>query len=330
MTRVLVTGAAGFLGYHVSRRLLESGCSVLGVDNLNSYYDPRLKRARLALLEPDPRFQFLRLDLADRRRAEALFEPERFEAIVHLAAQAGVRYSIENPHAYIEANITAFLHVLEGMRRGAAAHLIYASSSSVYGGNRKVPFAVEDRCDQPVSLYAATKRADELMTHCYAHQFGIAATGLRFFTVYGPWSRPDMAPYRFARAIERGGTIDIYNYGRMQRDFTYVEDVAEGVFRVLQGGGGGHRLFNLGGSAPVGLMEFVHELERALGKRARRRFLPMQAGDVPVTHADSADFERTTGFRPATPLRVGVEKFAAWFREWSPARARTESVGAAS
>jgi UDP-glucuronate 4-epimerase len=325
-----VTGAAGFLGYHVSRRLLEGGCAVLGVDNLNSYYDPRLKRARLDLLEPDPRFQFLRLDLASRRRTEALFESEAFDAVIHLAAQAGVRYSIENPHAYIEANIKAFLHVLEGVRRARTAHLIYASSSSVYGGNRKTPFAVEDRCDQPVSLYAATKRADELMAHCYAHQFGIAATGLRFFTVYGPWGRPDMAPYRFAQAIECGGRIDIFNYGRMRRDFTYVDDVAEGVFRVLEGGGRGHRLFNLGGSAPVGLMEFVHELERTLGKRARRRFLPMQPGDVPATHADARDFEAATGFCPATPLRAGIESFARWFREWSRAGQKTESVGAAS
>ena len=330
MKRVLVTGAAGFLGYHVSRRLLEGGCSVLGVDSLNSYYDPRLKRARLDLLGPHARFQFSRLDLADRRRTEALFERERFDAVIHLAAQAGVRYSIENPHVYIEANITAFLQVLEGVRRGHAGHLIYASSSSVYGGNRKIPFAVEDRCDQPVSLYAATKRADELMAYCYVHQFGIAATGLRFFTVYGPWSRPDMAPYRFAQAIECGQRIDIYNYGRMQRDFTYVGDVAEGVFRVLESGGRGHRLFNVGGNSPVGLMEFVHELERALGKRARRRFLPMQPGDVPATHSEAGGFEEVTGFRPATPLRAGIESFAAWFREWSRAGQRSESVGAAS
>jgi UDP-glucuronate 4-epimerase len=315
--KTLVTGAAGFLGYHVAERLLARGHQVVGLDNLNPYYDPRLKRARLKCLERHPLFEFAYLDLTDRAAMEALFDRRPFGLVVHLAAQAGVRYSTENPHAYTGSNVTGFLHVLEGARRVRLPHLIYASSSSVYGGNLKTPFSVEDRCDHPVSLYAATKRANELMAHCYTHLFGIPTTGLRFFTVYGPWCRPDMAPWRFARAIEAGDPIDIYNYGRMQRDFTYAGDAAEGVLRVAERPAEGCRLFNLGGNSPVGLMEFVHALETALGKRARRRFLPLQKGDVVATHADVEDFYRFTGFRPSTPLKTGVERFVRWYREWA-------------
>jgi UDP-glucuronate 4-epimerase len=310
---ILVTGAAGFIGYHTAQRLLGQGRRVVGVDNLNSYYDPGLKRARLSRLTVHPRFQFAELDLSHRAAAESLFARESFDLVLHLAAQAGVRYSLENPHSYTDANITGFLNVLEGCRRGLP-RLIYASSSSVYGGNIKTPFAVGDPVDTPVSLYAATKRANELMAHCYTHLYGFAATGLRFFTVYGPWGRPDMAPFRFAEAIERGARIDIYNYGRMLRDFTYIDDVVEGLVRVVDRPQTGHRLYNIGNAAPVQLMDFVHAMERALGKRARRRFMPLQAGDVLATHADVEAFCQYTQFRPDTPVAEGVERFAHWYR----------------
>jgi len=311
---ILVTGAAGFIGYHAAQRLLGQGRRVVGVDNLNPYYDPALKRARLSRLTVHPRFQFVESDLSHRAATEALFARESFDLVLHLAAQAGVRYSIENPHAYTEANITGFLNVLEGCRRGGVPRLIYASSSSVYGGNTKTPFAVGDPVDTPVSLYAATKRANELMAHCYTHLYGFAATGLRFFTVYGPWGRPDMAPFRFAEAIERCARIDIYNYGRMLRDFTYVDDIVEGLVRVVDRPQAGHHLYNIGNSSPVGLMEFVHAMELALGKRARRRFMPLQAGDVLATHADVEDFCAYTEFRPETPVEEGVARFAHWYR----------------
>ncbi len=296
------------------------------MDNLNGYYDPRLKRARLWRLEGRAGFEFQRLDLADRAATQALFQRREFGAIVHLAAQPGVRHSLDNPHAYTEANITGFLNVLEGARRGRAGHLIYASSSSVYGSSVyggsletpfSTPFSTQDRCDRPVSLYAATKRANELMAHCYTHLFQIPTTGLRFFTVYGPWGRPDMAPYRFARAIDQGRPIEVYNYGRMLRDFTYADDVAESVARLVERGPRGYRLFNIGGGSPVSLMEFVHALETALGKRARKRFLPMQKGDVPSTHADVEDLYAWTGFRPSTPLATGIERFISWYRDWT-------------
>jgi len=247
---------------------------------------------------------------------EALFEREEFSLVIHLAAQAGVRHSIEHPHDYIDSNIAGFLNVLEGCRRARIAHLIYASSSSVYGGNTKTPFAVEDRVDHPVSLYAATKKANELMAHSYAHLFHIAMTGLRFFTVYGPWGRPDMAPYKFARAIARGEVIDIFNYGRMERDFTYIDDVVEGAVRLARRPPDGYRLFNIGGGAPLHLMEFVHALENALGTRARKRFRPLEPGDVVRTHADVSALERATGFRPSTPLKSGVAKFTEWYRDY--------------
>ena len=318
--RILVTGAAGFLGYHVAARLLALGHPVVGADNLNAYYDPRLKRARLRRLERWHRFEFTRVELGVRAAAEALFERERFDLVVHLAAQAGVRYSINHPHAFLESNLAGFLNVLEGARGSRVGHLIYASSSSVYAGSTKVPFEISDRCDRPVSLYAATKRANELMAHSYTHLFGVPTTGLRFFTVYGPWGRPDMAPWRFAEAIARERRIDIYNYGRMQRDFTYVDDVVEGVVRLAERAPAGYRLFNIGSSAPVTLLDFVHALEAALGQRARKRFLPMQKGDVVATHADVEDLFEATGFRPATTVETGVERFVAWYREWTARR----------
>jgi UDP-glucuronate 4-epimerase len=314
--KTLVTGAAGFIGARVAARLLACDAEVVGVDNLNAYYDPRLKLDRLAALAPHRRFRFLEADIADRAAMEALFLRERFATVIHLAAQAGVRYSIEHPHVYAASNLTGFLHILEGARRAGVRHLIYASSSSVYGTSRQLPFATSDRADTPVSLYAATKRANELMAHCYAHLFQLPATGLRFFTVYGPWGRPDMAPFRFARAILRGEPIEVYNYGRMQRDFTYIDDVAEGVVRVAEREPAGCRLFNVGASHPVGLLDFIGALERALGRRAPKRFLPLQPGDVVATHADVEDFWQFTGFRPATSIEDGLGRFAAWYREY--------------
>ncbi len=314
---ILVTGAAGFIGYHLAARLLAEGRRVTGVDNLNPYYDPRLKRTRLKRLMAHPRFEFLEADLAVRPAAEAVFAKGPYDVVVHLAAQAGVRYSVDNPHAYTEANVTGFLHVLEGCRRSRIERLIYASSSSVYAGNRKTPFSVGDPVETPVSLYAATKRAGELMAHCYAHLFGIATTGLRFFTVYGPWGRPDMAPFKFVESIERGRPIDLYNYGRMQRDFTYVDDIVEGLVRVIDRPHEGYRLYNVGHGSPVGLLEFVHTIERALGKRARRRFLPIPPGDVVATHAEVEDFFEYTGFYPATPVAVGVERLVEWHRTYA-------------
>lgn len=312
---ILVTGAAGFIGYHTAQRLLGQGRRVAGVDNLNTYYDPALKRARLARLKVHPRFQFSEIDLSSRVAVEQLFDRDKFDLVLHFAAQAGVRYSIENPHAYTEANIAGFLNVLEGCRHGGT-RLIYASSSSVYGGNTKVPFSVGDPVDTPVSLYAATKRANELMAHCYTQLYGFAATGLRFFTVYGPWGRPDMAPFKFAEAIDRGARIDIYNYGRMLRDFTYIDDIVEGLVRVVDRPQIGHHLYNIGNCSPVALMDFVHAMEKAFGKRARRRFLPLQAGDVLATHADVEAFSEYTGFRPATPVEEGVARFADWYRSF--------------
>lgn len=312
---ILVTGAAGFIGYHVAQRLLGQGRRVIGADNLNAYYDPALKRARLARLKVHPRFQFHEMDLSNRVAADQLFERESIDLVLHLAAQAGVRYSSENPHAYANANVTGFLNILEGCRH-SGARLIYASSSSVYGGNTKTPFAVGDLVDTPVSFYAATKRANELMAHCYTHLYGFSATGLRFFTVYGPWGRPDMAPFKFAEAIGRGSRIDIYNYGRMQRDFTYIDDIVEGLVRVADRPQSGHHLYNIGNCSPVGLMEFVHAMEKAFRKRARRRFMPLQAGDVIATHADVEAFCEYTGFRPATSLEEGVERFVDWYRSF--------------
>ena len=314
--KTLLTGAAGFIGYHVAERLLAEGRQVVGIDNLNAYYDPGLKRARLARLTRHPQFEFAAVDIADRAAMEAVFARESLGNVIHLAAQPGVRYSLDHPQDCAQANLTGFLQVLEGCRRGRVRHLIYASSSSVYGGNSKLPFSVSDAVDSPISLYAATKRAHELMAHCYAHLYDLPATGLRFFTVYGPWGRPDMAPFRFAAAIMGGQAIEVYNYGRMWRDFTYIDDIAEGVLRIAAREPAGYRLFNVGNSQPVGLMEFIGELEGALGRRARKRFLPAQPGDVIATHADVEDFWHAAGFRPATPLSEGIERFARWYQEY--------------
>jgi UDP-glucuronate 4-epimerase len=318
---VLVTGAAGFIGHALCERLLARGQRVLGVDSVTSYYEPSLKEARLARLAAWDGFRFERLDLADAARTAELFARERPESVVHLAAQPGVRYSLENPHAYVDANVTGFLNVLEGCRRHPVAHLVFASSSSVYGGNTKVPFSVGDNVDHPVSLYAATKKANELMAHTYSHLFGIPTTGLRFFTVYGPWGRPDMAPMLFTKAILEGRPIRVFNHGKMKRDFTYVDDIAEGVVRVLDrapapAAGPRYQLYNIGNSAPVDLMRFIGVLEEAIGRRAELEMLPMQPGDVPATYADVADLERDTGFRPSTRIEDGLARLVAWYRDY--------------
>ncbi|HHQ47732.1 MAG TPA: NAD-dependent epimerase [Acidobacteria bacterium] len=329
----LVTGAAGFIGFHLSRRLLDRGDPVVGLDNLNDYYDPELKKARLALLEEYPDFRFERLSLEDREGMERLFVRHRFARVVNLAAQAGVRYSLENPRAYIDANVVGFLNVLEGCRHHGVEHLVYASSSSVYGLNTRMPFSVHDNVDHPVSLYAATKKANELMAHTYAHLYGIPTTGLRFFTVYGPWGRPDMALYKFTRAILDGRPIDVYNHGRMQRDFTYIDDIVEGVVRVLDrvpepnpawsgdapdpgSSPAPYRLYNIGNNNPVELMDFISAIEEALGRPAEKNMLPLQPGDVPATYADVDDLVRDVGFQPATPIGEGIRRFISWYREY--------------
>jgi UDP-glucuronate 4-epimerase len=325
---VLVTGAAGFVGYHVARALLARGQQVIGVDSLNAYYDVSLKEARLAQLGPLEGFRFVRGDLADQQVVKSLFA-ERPALVVHLAAQAGVRYSIDHPHVYGESNLTAFLNVLEGCRHAKVAHLVYASSSSVYGANRKTPFSVDDRVDHPISLYAATKKANELMAHTYSHLYGLPATGLRFFTVYGPWGRPDMAYYKFTKSILAGQAIDVYNNGDLQRDFTYIDDIVDGVVRVLdrppkvraatEAGSfplPPHRLYNIGNSQPVQLMRFIDILEQHLGKKAERRMLPMQAGDVYATFADVSALERDVGFAPSTPIEEGLRRFTEWYKQY--------------
>lgn len=329
----LVTGAAGFIGFHVAERLLQRGDEVVGLDNLNPYYDPALKEARLARLRRHAAFRFVKLDLADRSGMEALFQVERFPRVIHLAAQAGVRYSVTHPHAYVESNIVGFLHVLEGCRHHGAEHLTYASTSSVYGMNTEMPFSVHHPVDHPVSLYAATKKANELMAHSYAHLYRLPCTGLRFFTVYGPWGRPDMALFLFTRAILEGKPIDIFNHGRMRRDFTYIDDIAEGVVRVSDrpaapsdSWSGNHpdsatstapyRIYNIGNSEPAELMDFIAALERALGSTAAKNYLAMQPGDVPATAADVADLVRDVGFKPGTTIETGVARFVEWYREY--------------
>lgn len=321
MSHILVTGAAGFIGYHVAERLLIDGDSVVGVDNLNDYYDVRLKQARLNRLLRHERFTFESTDISHRNAIETLFALCNFDRVVHLAAQAGVRYSLVNPHAYADANLVGFLNILEGCRAGQIAHLVFASSSSVYGANTKVPFSVDDSVDHPVSLYAATKKANELMAHSYAHLYRIPCTGLRFFTVYGPWGRPDMAPFLFARAIVEDRPIDVFNHGRMQRDFTYIDDIIEGVVRVLRRlpprhGGAPYKIYNIGNHQPVELLSFIALLERAFGREARKRFLPMQPGDVPVTYADVDDLRRDVGFAPNTSLEEGVRRFVEWYKQF--------------
>jgi UDP-glucuronate 4-epimerase len=324
---VLVTGAAGFIGSYVAKVLLDRGEQVLGLDNLNDYYDVRLKHARLARLSEHPGFRFIQLDLADRTGMAELFASERPLRIVHLAAQAGVRYSIENPNAYIDANLVGFGAILEGARATKATHLVYASSSSVYGANDKVPFSETDNVDHPVSLYAATKKANELMAHVYSHLYGIPTTGLRFFTVYGPWGRPDMAYWTFTRDILAGTPINIFNHGQMKRDFTYIDDIVEGVIRVLdqppvagennhEGTAAPYRVFNIGNNQPVSLEYFINAIEHATDRTAIRNYLPMQPGDVPATYADIDALQEATGFRPSTPIETGIERFVAWYLDY--------------
>ncbi len=317
--RVLVTGAAGFIGMHVAERLLARGDEVVGIDNLNDYYDVGLKRSRLARLEPQKGFRFEKLDVADAAAMGALFAAGGFDHVVHLAAQAGVRYSLENPAAYVHSNVVGFLNVLEGCRGLKVRHLVYASSSSVYGGNTRMPFSERDSVDRPISMYAATKKADELMAHTYSHLHGLPATGLRFFTVYGPWGRPDMALFLFTRAILEGRPIKVFNDGRMRRDFTYVDDIAEGVLRVLDKPSAEavpHQLFNIGNHAPVELLEFIAMIERKLGRSARKEFLPMQPGDVPATYADVEALRAWTGFSPRTSVEEGVGRFVDWYLDF--------------
>ena len=327
--KVLVTGAAGFIGMTTALRLLARSDDVVGLDNLNDYYDVSLKEKRLERLQAHERFQFVRADVADRAAMAELFERQRFDKVIHLAAQAGVRYSLKNPHAYVDANLLGFINILEGCRHGAVRHLVYASSSSVYGGNTKMPFAESDSVDHPVSLYAATKKANELMAYSYSHLYRLPTTGLRFFTVYGPWGRPDMALFLFTKAILEGRPIDVFNYGRMRRDFTYVEDIVEGVVRVLdrvpQIGAGPatdgslvapYRVFNIGNNQPVGLLDFIACLERELGQTAEKRLLPLQDGDVPETYADTQALSQWIGFVPATSIDEGIGRFAAWFRDY--------------
>ena len=320
---VLLTGVAGFIGYHVAQRLLARGDQVLGLDNLNDYYDPALKRARLQGLQGRDGFRFVQCDLADRTAMAELFQTERFDGVIHLAAQAGVRYSITHPGAYLDSNLTGFGHVLEGCRAQGVGHLVYASSSSVYGGNTKMPFAETDAVDHPVSLYAASKKANELMAHAYSHLYRFPTTGLRFFTVYGPWGRPDMAYHLFARAILAGEPIAVFNHGDMKRDFTYIDDITEGVVRVLDRpatpatvGTAPYRVFNIGNSEPVQLLDFIACLESALGKTAIRQLLPMQAGDVPATYASTQALQDWVGFAPATPLAEGIGRFVHWYRAY--------------
>lgn len=342
---VLVTGAAGFIGHHVARRLLDAGAAVVGVDSVDDYYDVELKEARLALLGGRAGFRFERCDLSDAAACERVFAGARFRRVIHLAAQPGVRYSLVNPRAYVASNLEGFLNVLEGCRAQRVEHLVFASSSSVYGGNTKVPFAVTDAVDHPVSLYAATKKADELMAHAYAHLFRIPITGLRFFTVYGPWGRPDMAPLTFTKAILEGRPIALFNEGRMRRDFTYVDDVVEAVLRVARRpaapdprydaaapapdrSDAPFRLYNVGNADPVELLEFVAVLERALGMRARKVPAPMQPGDVVATAADVSSFERDFGPLPHTPLEQGLRAMVEWYRAFYPARPDASGAGA--
>ena len=331
--KILITGAAGFIGFHVAERLLTQGHAVVGIDNLNDYYEVSLKQARLARIESRPNFRFLKLDLADRAAMAELFAREKFDRVIHLAAQAGVRYSIDNPHAYADANLVGHLNVLEGCRQTGVGHLLYASSSSVYGLNRKTPFSTSDSVDHPVSLYAATKKANELMSHSYAHLYDLPTTGLRFFTVYGPWGRPDMALFKFTQAILAGHPIDVYNQGDMRRDFTYIDDIAEAVVRLMtviptrnpdwtvESGSPAessapYRVYNIGNSQPVQLTEFIHELELALGVSAKMNLLPMQPGDVLETSADTSALAAAIGFKPHTPLADGLARFVGWYRDY--------------
>ena len=331
--KILLTGAAGFIGMTTALRLLARGDEVVGLDNLNDYYDVSLKQNRLNRLLPHPGFRFVKLDVADRAGMADLFVAEKFDRVIHLAAQAGVRYSLQNPHAYIESNVVGFTNILEGCRHARVQHLVYASSSSVYGGNTKMPFSEHDSVDHPVSLYAATKKANELMAHTYSHLYGLPTTGLRFFTVYGPWGRPDMALFLFTKAILEGRAIDVFNHGKMQRDFTYVDDIVEGVIRVIDriaspnaaydasradpaSSNVPYRVFNIGNNNPVPLLDFIGCIENALGKKAEKNLLPLQDGDVPETYANTDALNEWVGFVPGTSIEQGIGRFVAWYREY--------------
>jgi len=331
MSKILVTGAAGFIGSHLSLRLLDRGDEVVGLDNLNDYYEVSLKEARLARLTGKQGFKFVKMSLEDKDDVGRLFADEKFDKVVNLAAQAGVRYSLENPHAYIESNIVGFTNILEGCRHNKVKHLAYASSSSVYGANETMPFSVHDNVDHPLSLYAASKKANELMAHTYSHLYDLPTTGLRFFTVYGPWGRPDMALFLFTKAILEGKPIDVFNHGKMRRDFTYVDDIVEGVIRILDKTAEANlewdgmspdpatskapwRIYNIGNSSPVELMDYIKAIEKALGMEAEKNFMPLQAGDVPATSADVQALMDDVGFKPDTPVEVGVKKFVDWYR----------------
>ncbi|WP_373499699.1 NAD-dependent epimerase [Desulfococcus sp.] len=330
---VLVTGAAGFIGFHLARRLLDQGCRVVGLDNLNDYYDVSYKTARLARLAKYPGFTFVKEDLADRDAMSRIFAETAFDAVVNLAAQAGVRYSLINPQAYVSSNLAGFVNILEGCRHHRVGHLVFASSSSVYGANTRMPFSVHDNVDHPVSLYAASKKANELMAHTYSHLYGLPCTGLRFFTVYGPWGRPDMALFLFTRAILEDRPIQVFNHGKMRRDFTYIDDIVEGVVRVMgtlprpnpawdgdQPDPGTsyapYRIYNIGNNSPVELGDFIAAVEKALGKKAKKEYLDLQPGDVPATVADVDDLMREVGFKPDTPIETGIERFVSWYREY--------------
>lgn len=331
--KILVTGAAGFIGMTASLKLLARGDEVIGLDNLNDYYDVNLKRNRLKRLTKHANFQYVQMDVADRAAMATLFAEKKFDRVIHLAAQAGVRYSLQNPHAYVDSNLIGFVNVLEGCRHAKVQHLVYASSSSVYGGNTKMPFSEHDSVDHPVSLYAATKKANELMAHTYSHLYNLPTTGLRFFTVYGPWGRPDMALFLFTKAIMDGRPIDVYNYGNMQRDFTYVDDIVEGVIRVLDRtaevnpaydatladpatSNAPYRVFNIGNNNPVPLLDFIACIEDALGKKAEKRLLPLQDGDVPATYANTDALKDWVGFVPGTSIQMGISNFVAWYRDY--------------
>lgn len=331
--KIFVTGSAGFIGFHLCKRLLDDGHDVLGVDNLNAYYDVNLKKARLSILTPYNKFKFKRLNIADRESMTSIFAENQFDRVVNLAAQAGVRYSLENPYAYIDANVSGFMNILEGCRHFKIPHLIYASSSSVYGLNTSMPFSVHHNVDHPVSLYAATKKSNELMAHTYSYLYGLPVTGLRFFTVYGPWGRPDMALFLFTRAILADEPIKVFNHGNLERDFTYIDDIIEGVVNVMDLIPSGnpqwnsdkpdpgtskvaYRLYNIGNNQPVALMEFIETIENVLGKKAKKEFLPMQPGDVPATFADVQDLESDVGFKPRTPIKKGIQKFMEWYLDY--------------
>ena len=330
--KFLVTGAAGFIGNFVAERLCNEGHEVIGLDNLNDYYDPALKHARLKRIEHLPLFRFVKMDLADRDGIAQLFADEKFDRVIHLAAQAGVRYSIENPMAYIDSNIVGTATILEGCRHNKVQHLVYASSSSVYGMNEKMPFSTDDAVDHPVSLYAATKKSNELMAHSYSHLYDLPTTGLRFFTVYGPWGRPDMAPYLFTNAILNDREIKVFNNGKMKRDFTYIDDIVEGIIRIQdvvpvrdatntntspESSKAPYKVFNIGNNEPVALMTFIESIEKAAGKIAKKNYMPMQAGDVPATFADIDSLQSAVGFKPSTKIEFGMQQFVDWYRDYN-------------